>query len=110
MHYARPAVYIERPDAIGPEPVVLRTDVAAFVGIARRGPLHVAVPVDSFRQFVAHFGEFTGAGYLAYAVRGFFENGGRRCWVVRVANLDVAGGARPAAVTIEAGGVPSLNV
>ena len=22
--------------------------------------------------------------YLAYAARGFFENGGRRCWVVRV--------------------------
>lgn len=101
MRYARPAVYIERPDAMRPEPVVLRTDVAAFVGIARRGPLDTAVPVESFRQFAAHFGEFTGAGYLAYAVRGFFENGGRRCWIVRVANQDVAGGAHAAQVCVD---------
>ena len=41
------------------------------------------VPVQSWRQFQAYFGDCTGAGYLAYAVRAFFENGGRRCWVVR---------------------------
>jgi hypothetical protein len=100
MKYTRPAVYVERADALGPPPVVLRTDIAAFVGIARRGPLDTPVPVESFRQFSAHFGEFTGAGYLAYAVRGFFENGGRRCWVVRVANMDAAGGARAASVAV----------
>jgi len=60
--------------------------VAAFVGIAARGPLHTAIPVQSWRQFEAYFGGFTGAGYLAYAVRAFFENGGQRCWVVRVAS------------------------
>lgn len=100
MYYARPAVYIERTDATAPETVVLRTDIAAFVGIARRGPLDMPVPVESFRQFQAHFGEFTGAGYLAYAVRGFFENDGRRCWVVRVANRDDIGGAQAATATL----------
>ena len=84
--YFTPGVYYERVDAssgaIGP----LRTDIAGFVGIARRGPVHLALPVASWRQFAAAFGGFTGAGYLAYAVRGFFENGGRRCWVVRVAS------------------------
>lgn len=100
MKYSRPAVYVERADALGPPPVVLRTDIAAFVGIARRGPLDTPVPVESFRQFAAHFGEFTGAGYLAYAVRGFFENGGRRCWIVRVANNDAAGGAHAASVAV----------
>lgn len=100
MAYSRPAVYVERADAAGPPPLVLRTDVAAFVGIARRGPLDTPVPVESFRQFDAHFGEFTGAGYLAYAVRGFFENGGRRCWVVRVASLDAAGGAQAASLKL----------
>ena len=34
----------------------LRTDVAGFVGIAERGPLHLAVPVESSRQFEAWFG------------------------------------------------------
>ncbi len=111
MRYSRPAVYIERTDATAPQPVVLRTDIAAFVGIARRGPLDTPVPVESFRQFAAHFGEFTGAGYLAYAVRGFFENGGRRCWVVRVANLDAAGGARAASIMLnDTAGQPALRI
>ena len=110
MRYGRPAVYIERTDAAAPQPVVLRTDIAAFVGIARRGPLDTPVPVGSFRQFAAHFGEFTGAGYLAYAVRGFFENGGQRCWVVRVANLDAAGGARAASIMLnDTAGRPALT-
>lgn len=111
MVYARPAVYLERTDATAPEAFVLRTDIAAFVGISLRGPLDTPVPVESFRQFAAHFGEFTSAGYLAYAVRGFFENGGRRCWVVRVANRDSVAGARPATFVINGlNGQPALRV
>lgn len=79
-----PGVYYQRVDASAPAISALRTDIAGFVGIATRGPLHEPLPVQSWRQFGAYFGDFTGAGYLAYAVRGFFENGGQRCWVVRV--------------------------
>lgn len=84
--YQTPGVYYERVDVSAPGIAAVRTDIAGFVGIARRGPLHTAVPVQSWRQFQAYFGDFTGAGYLAYAVRAFFENGGRRCWAVRVAS------------------------
>ncbi len=84
--YETPGVYYERADASLPAIAPLRTDVAGLVGIALRGPLHTAVPVQSWRQFETHFGTLTGAGYLAYAVRAFFENGGQRCWVVRVAS------------------------
>ena len=35
----------------------LRTDIAGFVGIAERGPVGVAVAVESMRQFQAVFGE-----------------------------------------------------
>jgi len=90
--YQTPGVYYERVDASAPAIAAIRTDVAGFVGIAARGPLHTAIPVQSWRQFQAYFGDFTGAGYLAYAVRAFFENGGRRCQVVRVAS-DVAAAA-----------------
>ncbi|MBN1439677.1 MAG: phage tail sheath subtilisin-like domain-containing protein [Anaerolineales bacterium] len=90
--YLTPGVYYERVDA-GPGITAVRTDIAGFVGIAPRGPLDTPVPVQSFRQFLSYFGGFSGSGYLAYAVRGFFENGGRRCWVVRVASAD---GAAPA--------------
>src|ERR1700749_2841650 len=73
-----------------------RMDVACFVGFAASGPIDVPVAVES----VAHFSALCGAdaplawdeargeqsyAYLAPAVRSFFANGGRRCWVVRVA-------------------------
>ncbi|MDB5812221.1 MAG: phage tail sheath protein [Betaproteobacteria bacterium] len=84
--YSTPGVYYHRTDAGVPRVAPLRTDITGFVGMARRGPLHQALPIESWRQFVAHFGDFTGAAYLAYAVRAFFENGGARCWIVRVAS------------------------
>jgi len=84
--YQTPGVYYERLDAAAPDIQIIRTDIAGFVGIAQRGPLHRPVPIESWRQFQSSFGEFVGAGYLAYTVRAFFENGGRRCWVVRVAS------------------------
>ena len=100
--YTKPGAYIERQDAtqglVGP----LRTDVAGFVGLAAKGPIDTPVAVESVRQFEAHFGSFIGAGFLAYAVRGFFENGGRRCWIVRVAAADGAKPAAAAQVTLAA--------
>jgi uncharacterized protein len=85
-----PGVYFEQIDraraAIGP----LRTDITGFLGYARQGPLLVPVKVTSWRQFTAVFGEpfpfAFQAAYLAYAVRGFFDNGGAACYVVRVAD------------------------
>src|SRR5260370_23852031 len=98
--YSTPGVYYERVDASAPAITPIRTDVAGFVGLASRGPLDTAVPWESWREFEAYVGGFTGAGFLAYEVRGFFENGGKRCWVVRVASNDPAGGATPAALEL----------
>jgi uncharacterized protein len=83
--YQTPGVYYEPVDASAPGIAAVRTDIAGFVGIAERGPVDTPLPVESWRQFRAHFGGFLGSAFLAYAVRGFFENGGQRCWVVRVA-------------------------
>jgi phage tail sheath protein FI len=96
-----PGLYIETPMPVpGPIPAV-PMDVAAFVGIAERGPTDQAVALDGWRAFVDAFGTFLPNAYLAYAVRAFFENGGRRCHVVRVAAPPVAttldiGAAQPA--------------
>jgi phage tail sheath protein FI len=108
--YATPGAYIEWQDASAPVIQPLRTDVACFIGLAQRGPLSTPVPVESVKQFEAHFGSFIGGGFLAYAVRGFFENGGRRCWIVRVAAA--AGGvpAAAASLSISAAGVPRWQV
>ena len=57
-----------------------------FVGIAARGPLHRAVKIESWTQFTSNFGSHLPQGYLAYAVEGFFANGGRTAYIVRVAD------------------------
>lgn len=76
-----------------------RMDVAVFVGFAASGPLHLPVAIEDFAQFTSVFGEAAplawdaqrgaqATAYLAPAVREFFREGGRRCWVVRVAGDD----------------------
>jgi hypothetical protein len=70
-------------------------DVAAFVGFAERGPLHLPVPVEDVDEYQDVFGgelplALEPGGRTVYAnlpraVAGFFANGGRRCYVIRVA-------------------------
>jgi phage tail sheath protein FI len=83
--YRTPGVYfewLERTRTVR-EP---RADIAGFVGIAERGPLHRPVRVESWNAYTSTFGGHTVKGFLAYAVEAFFANGGRTCWVVRVAD------------------------
>jgi phage tail sheath protein FI len=84
--YRAPGVYFEWLDERMRQIEPKRTDIAGFVGIAARGPLHKAVRVDSWPRFTSLFGAHIPQSYLAYAVAGFFANGGRRCYVVRVAD------------------------
>jgi len=95
-----PGVYYQTVDAGSPPVTPLRTDITAFVGIAERGPVDVPVPVESWQQFVSWFGGCVATGYLAYAVRGFLENGGRRCWVVRVTSDDPLLGSAASATVL----------
>lgn len=71
-----------------------RMDIAAFVGFAASGPIDVPVPIEDPRQFAMVFGSDlalpapAGASapptaHLGATVRAFFDNGGRRCWIVR---------------------------
>src|SRR5271166_5877888 len=99
-HPSAPGAYLQRYDQAPPPAATLRTDIAGFLGIAERGPLGVAVAIESFRQFQAVFGDFIGGGYLAYSLRAFFENGGGRARVVRVASDDAALGAAVASCSI----------
>jgi phage tail sheath protein FI len=86
--YLSPGVYVEEV-AGGSRPIEgVGTSVAAFVGFAPQGPLNEPVLVTNWSQYVATFGEFTDDYYLAYAVYGFFDNGGSVCYVVRVGGAD----------------------
>lgn len=84
-----------------------RMDVAGFVGFATRGPIDRPVPVEDVDRFRDVFGPplemvrevetgRTRTAHLHRAVEAFFRNGGRRCWVVRVANpRDAASSPKP---------------
>lgn len=95
-----PGVYVEWLDSNPQQIVLRRTDVAGFVGIAERGPVQRPIKIESNRQFFTTFGDVMRDSYLGYAVAGFFENGGRTCWVVRVHD----GTAQPARVRLFVGG------
>ncbi len=73
-----------------------RMDIAVFAGFASAGPVNLPVVVEDAAQFAAVFGgdvalarddkrSASVTGCLAPAVRAFFRNGGRRCWIVRLA-------------------------
>lgn len=84
--HSTPGVRLESLDTAPQVRSVLRTDVAGFVGVAERGPLHRAVRVRSWDQFRGMFGGQLPHAYLGFAMEAFFANGGTRCWVVRVAD------------------------
>lgn len=102
-----PGVYFEPADPPARRVGEVRTDVAGFVGVADRGPVDVPVRVQTWTQFVTRFGGQTSNGFLAYAVKGFFANGGRTCWVVRVGDDD---GRRASAVLVDRNGLPAFRV
>ena len=81
-----PGVYIEE-FAPGAPIQGVGTSTAAFIGVAANGELDEPTRVTSWDQFKARFGEQPVPGfYLWYAARGFFENGGQNCYIVRASN------------------------
>jgi phage tail sheath protein FI len=95
--YLTPGVYFESVDTADAVVPSIRTDIAAFVGIACQGPLGYATPVQSWNQFQSAFGSFLPNAYLAYSVKAFFENGGQKAYVVRVAAPPATTATNPAA-------------
>lgn len=102
-NYLSPDVYVENNDtstlnsgaAVG---------VAGFVGIAQRGPVNKAVHINSWNQYINNFAlgmdsPFIADSDLAYAVYGFFQNGGSECVIIRTAHET----AHVASVTTKAG-------
>jgi hypothetical protein len=80
--------------ALPPAEQLIRLDVAALVGFAERGPIGVPVALPDFSGFGTIFGGDVVLAsddgkpvyaQLPQAVKAFFDNGGVRCYAVRVA-------------------------
>jgi len=64
------------------------TSVAAFVIRSQRGVPGTVHQVTNWSQFTEHFGSYVDGAFGAYAVRGFFDNGGTTAYVTRVVNTE----------------------
>src|SRR5689334_19823971 len=83
-----PGVYIDE-FAPGAPIQGVGTSTAGFIGVAASGDLDEPTKLTSFDQFKQVFGAQPVPGfYLWYSVRGFFENGGQTCYIVRASNGD----------------------
>jgi len=98
--YLAPDVYVEEIDS-GSKPIEgVSTSTAGMVGVSERGPVDVPILVTSYGEYTRWFGErldkadFLGHCYMPHAVEGFFTNGGKRLYVVRVLETAAAANAQ----------------
>ncbi len=110
--YLAPGVYVEEIDT-GAKPIEgVSTSTAGFVGVTQRGPVQgPPVLVTSFPDFQRRYGGYLPAlwgdsRFLAYAVQGFFENGGQRVYIQRVPG----DGAQNSAANLREGIVTRLQL
>ena len=82
--YLSPGVYVEEIER-GPKPIEgVATSTAAFLGETQRGP-QTPWLVTSYSEYLRLFGDiFDPDKYMPYAVKMFFDNGGRRCYITRI--------------------------
>ncbi len=81
--YLAPGVYVEEIE-MGAKPIEgVSTSTAGFLGPTERGPTSPRL-VTNFADFQNKYGGFIESSYLAYAVDGFFRNGGQRCFIGRI--------------------------
>jgi len=85
MPYLSPGIYPKETD-FSFYVKQISTSAAAMIGITEKGPVNRPVLVTSWEQFTTKFGSYINEGYLAYAARAFFDNGGSILYVCRVAH------------------------
>jgi phage tail sheath protein FI len=124
LDYFAPGVYVEEVDR-GSRPIEgVSMSVAGFVGFSEdvRGDAELFKPmmITNWSQYLEFFGKPGSDGftdfdaYLPFAVQGWFNNGGGRCWVVSI-GTKLPGSAPPppeetATKLFTAGGKPSLGM
>lgn len=65
-----------------------KTSVAAFIIRSERGLPGNVYQVTNWTEFQEHFGSFTEGAYGAYAVQGFFDNGGTMAYITRAVKTE----------------------
>lgn len=82
--YLAPGVYVEEVER-GAKPIAgVSTSTAGFLGPTERGPTEPRL-LTSFADFERLYGGYLEESHMATGVEGFFANGGKRCYVGRIA-------------------------
>ncbi|WP_457624921.1 phage tail sheath family protein [Persephonella sp.] len=102
--YKTPGIYIEEIE-IGGRPIEgVSTSVAAFIGVTEKGDEYENRPtlITSWSEFVSKFGRYLQTEEtlsdeeenrkneilnMSASVYGFFQNGGKRCYIVKVPDI-----------------------
>ncbi|MFT5431192.1 MAG: phage tail sheath protein FI [Myxococcota bacterium] len=86
-----PGVYSQKQERRYTPLEMVRTGVAGFVGLTQKGPTNAPVRLTDYTQFRDIFGHLPEETYLDTAIKGFFDNGGTECYVLRVCHLHEKG-------------------
>ena len=83
--YISPGVYVESTSSVASVDDSLSTGIGGFIGIAERGP-GIPTLISSWQEYIDTFAfgmdsPFLSNSFLAFAVYGFFQNGGKQCYV-----------------------------
>ena len=82
-HYYSPGVYVK--EIIPPAAPGLQTGIPIFIGYTSKSPVdkndQAAHVLTCWQDFFQKFGAPIETGFLACALRGFFDNGGKLCYV-----------------------------
>ena len=94
-NYSFPGVYAENINNASAPIEGVGSSTGGFVGITVRGELRKPILVTSWQDFLDKFAfgvetPFIANSDLAYSVYGFFQNGGTKCYVIRVASSSAA--------------------
>lgn len=105
--YNSPGVFIQ--DQVKSQTTVSQStsSVGVLIGKTRSGVVNTAQKVTSWTEFISKYANgldtpFSSDSYLAYAVYGFFQNGGRELYVGSVKNSGVAASKEGTVITAQA--------
>lgn len=88
MEFLSPGVFIEEVPSQVQIVAAASTSNMGTAGFAERGPSDEATLVTSFDSYTKMFGGFVRDSFMPLSVAAFFQNGGRRAYVVRVTPAD----------------------
>lgn len=101
--YLSPGVYVEETDS-GSRPIEgVGTAVAAFIGLAEKGPFNKPTLISNWTQYRKTFGGAIDGACLAESVAAYFQNGGGNSYVVRIGDGEGENGSAGAQQQLVAG-------